>query len=115
MEAILASSHHKVKALGVSNFSTHNLSKLLETAKIVPAVNQVELHPFLQQEKLAEFCKEKGIQLVAHSPLGSPDSTLLTESSIVKIGKKQGKSAAQCLISWGIQKGWAVLPKSVSS
>lgn len=113
METIFKAYPTKVKAIGVSNFSTNNLTRLLEMATIVPAVNQVELHPSLPQEKLARFCAEKGIQLVAHSPLGSPDSELLSDVALLDIAEKHGKTAAQCLISWGVKKGWAVLPKSV--
>jgi len=91
-----------------------NISKLLEVAKIVPAVNQVELHPSLPQDKLAKYCIEKGIQLVAHSPFGSLESKLLDGDVLKRIAEKKGKTPAQCLIFWGVQKGWAVLPKSLS-
>lgn len=114
MEAIITTYPSKVKAIGVSNFSTYNLSKLLEVAMLVPAVNQVELHPSLPQDKLAKYCKEKGIQLVAHPPLGGPDSELLADETLMKIAKKHEKTVAQCLISWGVERGWAVLPKSAS-
>lgn len=113
MESIYLHHPDKIRAIGVSNCSTKHLEQILAIAKIVPAVDQIELHPSLPQHKLAEFCRVKGIQLVAHSPLGSPDSKLLTEKTLVEIGARHGVTAAQCLISWGIQKGWAVLPKSV--
>ena len=103
-----------LQAIGVSNFSTYNLEKLLTIAKLVPAVNQVELHSSLQQDKLARYCKEENIQLVAHSPLGSPDSKLLCEEGICEIAERHGKSSAQVLISWGVGKGWGDLPKSLS-
>jgi glycerol 2-dehydrogenase (NADP+) len=103
-----------LQAIGVSNFSTYNLEKLLTIAKLVPAVNQVELHPSLQQDKLARYCKEKNIQLMAHSPPGSPDSKMSCEEGICKIAERHGKSSAQVLISWGVGKGWGVLPRSVS-
>ena len=107
--------HHpdKVRAIGVSNCSTKHLEQIVAIGKVVPAVNQVELHPSLPQRKLAEFCREKGIQLVAHSPLGSPDSKLMTEKTLMEIAASHGVTPAQCLISWGVWKGWAVLPKSV--
>ncbi|KAN0096070.1 2-methylbutyraldehyde reductase [Hyaloscypha variabilis] len=89
-------------AIGVSNFSTYNLEKLLTIAKLVPAVNQPGI------------AKRKNIQLVAHSPLGSPDSKLLCEEGICEIAERHGKSSAQILISWGAGKGWGVLPKSAS-
>jgi diketogulonate reductase-like aldo/keto reductase len=74
MENMFLSCPEKVKAIGIGNFSAHNLEKFLNIAKVVLTVYQVELHPSLPQEKLAKYCKEKSIQLVAHSPLGSPDT-----------------------------------------
>jgi diketogulonate reductase-like aldo/keto reductase len=114
METIFLSCPEKVKAIGISNFSTHDLEKLLNIAKVVLAVNQVELHPSLPQEKLAKYCREKVIQLVAHSPLGSPDSQLLSERGICEIAERYRKSNVQVFISWGVGNGWGVLPKSVS-
>lgn len=113
MESIYANNPDKVKAIGVSNCSTHHLRAIMAIARVVPAVNQVELHPSLPQVELVSYCKENCIQLVAHSPLGSPESKLMTEPTILEIARNHGGTAAQCLISWGLQKGWAVLPKSV--
>ncbi|KAG5436953.1 hypothetical protein PCANB_001363 [Pneumocystis canis] len=104
----------KVKAIGVSNFSTLNLEKLLKIAKIIPAVNQCELHPYLPQDKLVEFCNEKGIHLTAYSPLGSTDAPLLKEPLILEIAEKNKKTAAQVVLSWCIQRGTSVIPKSVT-
>ncbi|KAK6368217.1 hypothetical protein LTS17_009958 [Exophiala oligosperma] len=114
MEAIFQRHPDKVKAIGVSNCSTTNLEKILRIATIVPAANQVELHPSLPQDKLVSYCKSKQIALIAYSPLGSPSSQLIKETSLEKIAAKHGRNVAQCLISWGIQSGWAVVPKSVS-
>jgi aryl-alcohol dehydrogenase-like predicted oxidoreductase len=77
----------------VSNFSVKNLSELLSTAKIVPAVNQVESHPYLPQQSLDRFCRDKGIILTAYSPLGQPRegkklSPLLTDDKVVELAKK---------------------------
>jgi diketogulonate reductase-like aldo/keto reductase len=105
MENIFLSCPEKVKAIGISNFSAHNLEKLLNIAKVVLTVYQVDPHPSLPQEKLAKYCKEKGIQLVAHSPLGSPDTKLLSERGICEIVERYGKSGAQVLISWGVGMG----------
>lgn len=66
MERLLATG--KVKAIGVSNFDIHNLEVLRRSSKVVPAVNQVELHPYLQQDRLLEYCKQRGILLTAYSP-----------------------------------------------
>ncbi|KAL1935515.1 hypothetical protein VTP01DRAFT_4655 [Rhizomucor pusillus] len=104
----------KVRAIGVSNFSVSNLEKLLKTAKIVPAVNQVELHPYLPQDELLEFCKKHGIHVTAYSPLGSTDSPLLKDEKILAIAKKYNKTPAQIILSWGVQRGTSVIPKSVS-
>ncbi|KAK9479371.1 NADP-dependent oxidoreductase domain-containing protein [Lipomyces japonicus] len=106
----------KAKAVGVSNFSTVNLEKLLNapSTKVVPAVNQVELHPYLPQDKLFKYTAEKGIHLTAYSPLGSTDAPLQKESVIQEIAKKTGKTAPQVLISWAISRGTSVIPKSVT-
>lgn len=106
----------KAKAIGVSNFSTVDLEFLLSSPglQVVPAVNQVELHPYLIQEKLKEYCDEKGILLTGYSPLGSSASTLHEEEVIKEIADKHGKTSAQIMLSWGIAKGWAVVPKSVT-
>jgi glycerol 2-dehydrogenase (NADP+) len=98
METILLPCPEKVKAVEISNFSTHNLEKFLNIAKVVPGVNQVELHPS-SQEDLVKYCKEKGIQLVTYSPLGNPDSQLLSERGICEIAERYGKRSAQVLIS----------------
>ncbi len=108
MEEILASG--KVKAIGVSNFTTRHLDELLEHAKVVPAVNQVEFHPFLCQKELLEYCKKKGIQLEAYSPLTHGHK--LGDPRIVSVAKKHNKSSAQVLIRWGLQHGLVVIPKS---
>ena len=104
------------KSIGVSNFDIVNLDKLLnaDTTTIIPAVNQVELHPNLPQHKLLEYSKSKGIQLEAYSPLGSTNSPLLKNEQLVKIGEKYGVSSATILISWSIWRGVVVLPKSVT-
>ncbi|KNE65655.1 hypothetical protein AMAG_09637 [Allomyces macrogynus ATCC 38327] len=106
----------KVKAIGVSNYSIATLENLLKHATIVPAVNQVELHPYLPQPELVEYCKQKGIVLTAYSPLGSTGSTpALREDTVVKaIADKHGKTVAQVLISWAVQRGTTVIPKSVT-
>ncbi|KAI8638576.1 NADP-dependent oxidoreductase domain-containing protein [Parasitella parasitica] len=104
----------KVKNIGVANFSIPNLERLLKTAKVVPAVNQVELHrKYLPQTKLLEYCTSKGIHNSAYSPLGSSQSTLLQDKTLAEIADTHGKSIAQILISWGVTRT-SVLPKSVN-
>jgi diketogulonate reductase-like aldo/keto reductase len=106
----------KVKSIGVSNFNVNRLKELLQYARIKPAVNQVELHPYLPQQELLDFCTQHGIHLTAYSPLGStpgPD-TILNDSVVSEIAQKHGKTNAQVLISWAIQRGTSVIPKSVT-
>ncbi|GAB1319377.1 Aldo-keto oxidoreductase, NADPH-dependent (Fragment) [Madurella fahalii] len=106
----------KVKNIGVSNFGIKNLEKLLNdpSCKIVPAVNQVELHPGNPSPKLIAYCKEKGIHCSGYSPLGSSGSPLYSNETIASIAKAKNRSAQQVLLMWGLQKGWSVLPKSVT-
>ncbi|KAG1171042.1 hypothetical protein G6F36_011811 [Rhizopus arrhizus] len=104
----------KVRAIGVSNFNIAKLEKLAKVQKIVPAVNQIELHPFLPQEDLLQYCKEHNIVVTAYSPLGSTNSPFLKDEKIAKIAEKYNATPAQILISWGIQRGCSVIPKSVT-
>lgn len=111
------------KHVGVSNFSIPKLKELIAQTDDIPEMNQVELHPYLQQDELLEFCKEHGIHLTAYSPLGSSDRidamkaqdepSLLENKVIEEIAKKHGASPAQVLIKWNVLRGTAVIPKSV--
>lgn len=112
MEKILYTG--KVKAIGVANCSTVNLDKLLETAKVVPAVNQTEIQPLLPQAKLHAFCQQQGIHQTAFGPLGGSGSSLHTDEAIVEIAKARGVATGNVLLSWGVQKGWSVIPKSTT-
>ncbi|CAG9972549.1 unnamed protein product [Clonostachys byssicola] len=103
----------KVKAIGVANWSIPYLEELRKTWKIVPAVNQVELHPFLPQHELREYCAKYGILLEAYSPLGSAGAPLMSDDDIQAIAKKNNVSPATVLISYHVNKGVVVLPKSV--
>eukprot|EP00035_Acanthoeca_spectabilis_P002727 m.89202 g.89202 ORF g.89202 m.89202 type:complete len:344 (+) comp11712_c0_seq2:52-1083(+) len=125
----------KVKAIGVSNFTEKQLGELLAgSSGVVPAINQVELHPYLQQPDLRAFCAEKGIQVMAYSGLGSGDSysgtsfplagdgpfqcasggaTLLKNAVVNEIAAKLAKSPAQILIRWSVQSGAICIPKTV--
>jgi len=103
-----------VRAIGVANFSTVNLAKLLSTAKVVPAVNQTELHPLLPQRKLHDFCTKNKIHQTAFGPMGGNGSTLHSHEVVLDIAKKKQVTTAQVLLSWGIQSGWSVIPKSVN-
>ncbi|KAJ9363461.1 aldo/keto reductase family protein [Paecilomyces variotii] len=107
----------KIRSIGISNFTITETEKLLKTATIPPAVNQIEAHPYLQQPELLKWHKEKNILVVAYSPLGNNIYNLprvVDDPAIQEIAKKLGKDPAQLLISWAIQRGTAVLPKSVT-
>lgn len=106
----------KVRNIGVSNFGIKNMEKLLsaESTKVVPAVNQIELHPANPSPKLLDYLTEKGIHASAYSPLGSTDSPLYNNDTILSIAKAKGKTPQQVLLVWGLQRGVSVLPKSVT-
>nr|QFR37206.1 aldo-keto reductase [Cyberlindnera americana] len=106
----------KAKNIGVSNFSIKNLEDLLKapTTVITPAVNQVEVHPLLPQFELLQWCKSHGVVLEAYSPLGSANSSLFTNVTLLEIAAEHCSTAAQVMINWGIQRGYVVLPKSIT-
>ncbi|KAE8329605.1 NADP-dependent oxidoreductase domain-containing protein [Aspergillus sergii] len=103
----------KVKAIGVANWSIPYLEELKKKWTVIPAVNQVELHPFLPQHALKEWCDKHGILLEAYSPLGSEGAPLMSDPVIQEIAKNNGVSAATILISYHVNRGVVVLPKSV--
>jgi len=110
--------------VGVSNFSATKLRDLISKTDDAPEMNQVELHPYLQQNDLLEFCSKNNIHLTAYSPLGSgdrvdamkaPDEPSLLENKVIKkIAKKHGASPAQVIINWDTLRGTAVIPKSTN-
>ena len=137
MEKVLKSG--KTKAIGISNFSRAELERLLKETSVVPAVHQLELHPWLQQKDFVEFNKSKGIHITQYSPFGNQNEIydsgkqmgkLIEDSTLVEIGKKYGKNGAQvglgeslnetdgfasdakACTAWGIAHGHSVIPKS---
>jgi len=107
----------KVRAIGVSNFNERRLEELLKVAKIPPAVNQIEAHPYLQQAALTKYHKDKGIHITAYSPLGQNVYGLdkvIDDPVVQEIAKATGKDAAQVLIVWAVKRGTSVVPKSVT-
>ncbi|WNG39149.1 aldo/keto reductase [Archangium violaceum] len=109
MEKLLAEG--KCRAIGVSNFLEHHLDQLLSHAQVVPAVNQVEQHPFLYQPSLLRYCADKGIAVEAYSPLTK--GLRLGDPRVVEMARRHGKSPAQVLIRWCLQHELVVIPKSV--
>ncbi|KAK2781058.1 hypothetical protein FQN53_000820 [Emmonsiellopsis sp. PD_33] len=107
---------------GLSNFNILKMKRVLEIAKIRPAVNQVELHPYLPQPNVLDFCAREGIHITAHQPLGgrpvaavNPNTDRagpLLDSDIAEFASTYGKSPAQVLLSWAIQRGTSVIPKT---
>lgn len=103
----------RAKAIGVSNFLPEHLERLLGETSIIPAVNQIELHPHLQQRAAREFHAEQGIATEAWSPLGQGKG-LLEVPAIVAIAQKHGRTPAQVVLRWHVQLGNVVIPKSVT-
>ena len=102
----------RVRAIGVCNFYPERLTDLAIHADVIPAVNQVELHPFFQQEKAIRNMKELGIQPEAWGPFAEGKHGIFTHPVLTAIGKKYGKSVAQVALRWNVQRGVVVIPKS---
>jgi len=103
----------RARAIGVSNFLVPHLEELLVHASLPPSLNQIEVHPFLQQRETRAFCEAKGIVVEAYSPL--THGTLIDHPVITSVAQSVKKSNAQVLLRWGIQHGMVVLPKSVNA
>ena len=111
-----------VRNIGVCNFNCSLLRDLLSYAKTPPAVLQIELHPYLTQEKLLRFCAQQEIAVTAFSPLGAPsyvslsmadpEESVLENPVVEKIAETHGKTPAQIVLRWGVQRGTAVIPKT---
>lgn len=104
----------KIKAIGVSNFSIKLLKNLMDNAKMMPIINQIEFHPLFQQKELRAFMKENNIQLEAWSPLGSGKEGLLTDPDLQKIADTHGKNVGQIILRWHVQEESIAIPKSVN-
>jgi len=105
----------RIKSIGVSNFTMAHLETIIHDTGVVPAVNQIELHPYFQQVELRAFHEENGILTTSWSPLGrGPVGGVLSERVIAEIARKHGKTPAQVIIRWHIDSGLTVIPKSSS-
>jgi diketogulonate reductase-like aldo/keto reductase len=102
----------KARSIGVSNYMPKHLDELLATAKVKPVVNQIELHPWLSQLQLKSYCESRDIRIEAYSPLAHGQK--VEDVALKPLAAKYGKSVAQILLRWSIQKGNIVLVKSVS-
>ncbi|KAF2852219.1 Aldo/keto reductase [Plenodomus tracheiphilus IPT5] len=108
----------KAKAIGVSNWTIPGLEKLLAFAEVKPMLNQIEIHPFLPNTELVKYCQDKGILPAAYSPLGSQNQIpstgekVRTNAKLNEVAQRSGHDLAQVLLAWGLQRGYAVLPKS---
>ncbi|KAL8705889.1 MAG: hypothetical protein Q9201_001037 [Fulgogasparrea decipioides] len=111
----------KAKAIGVSNFSRKEVERLLKETEVVPAANQIEVHPYLQQREACEWFRGKGIHVQQYSPFGNQNAIyskgqnmgkLIEDPTLVEIGKAYNKNGAQVTLAWGIAQGHSVLPKS---
>ncbi|MFE5211612.1 aldo/keto reductase [Streptomyces sp. NPDC056600] len=120
LEKLLADG--KVRAIGVSNFMVDHLTRLLDATDVVPAVNQLEIHPYFQQRAVLDFDDAHGILNQAWSPIGGITfypgygehrRSVLEDPAVTAIAETHGKSPAQVLLRWGIQQGRSVIPKSI--
>jgi diketogulonate reductase-like aldo/keto reductase len=109
MEKLLADG--KARAIGVSNYTVRHLDELATRAKVLPAVNQVEFHPFLHQRELLARCRALGIQLEGYAPLVKGQR--LDHPVVVRVARRHGKSPAQVLVRWGLEHEVVTIPKSV--
>ena len=102
----------RCKAIGVSNFQAHHLRRLIDETEIVPAVNQIEVHPYLVQDELRGVCRELGIAVEAWSPIAQ--GGVLEDPTITGIASDTGRTPAQVVLRWHVQRGDIVFPKSVT-
>lgn len=103
----------RTKAIGVCNFDIEHLQRIIDECDIIPAVNQVECHPYLQQKELKAFCAEHGIEVQAYSPLMN-GQTALEDPVILEIAKQHQKTPAQIILRWHLQTDTIIIPKTVT-
>lgn len=103
----------KVRAIGVSNFHPDRIMDLILHNEVIPAVNQIETHPFCQQIETQRFLQENGVQIESWGPFAEDKNDLFSNEQLTAIGRKHGKSVAQVVLRWLIQRGVVAIPKSV--
>lgn len=103
----------RIRAIGVCNFNSDRLVDFVMNNELPPAINQVEFHPYFQQKKAEEIMREYDVQMEAWSPLGHGGKGILENDVLVSIGKRYGKTPAQIILRWDIERGIATIPKSV--
>lgn len=113
MEKLAAANSKRVRAIGVCNHLVPHLQELLAAAETVPVLNQIEFHPYLQSRPLVDLCHAKQIQVEAWSPL-MQGGEVLRDPAVTAIAKRHGKTAAQIVLRWDLQKGVVTIPKSVT-
>lgn len=101
-----------IKSIAICNFNQEHIEKLLLNANIKPSINQVELHPYLIQKELRDYCNKMDIKIQAWSPLGRGDEKLFNEKVILTLAEKYNKSTAQIILRWHIENGEIIIPKS---
>ncbi|KAF4661701.1 hypothetical protein FOL47_006557 [Perkinsus chesapeaki] len=111
-----------VRSIGLSNFEPLQIDEILAACRIRPVVNQIEVHPYLPQDRVIDFCTSRGIQVIGYAPLGSPSSlpfagetpkSSLEHPSVKAIAGKLGKTPAQVILRWNLQRGIIVIPKTI--
>ncbi|XP_050297435.1 glyoxal reductase-like [Anthonomus grandis grandis] len=104
-----------VRNIGVSNYTVRHLEEILNSPEgVLPAVNQIEWHPYYHPYEVLEFCKKHGILVQAYMPLGSGSKTLLNDPHVAKIAERIGKTRAQVILKWSVQQGVGVIPKAAT-
>lgn len=103
-----------VKNIGVSNCHQHHLEKLLASANVLPAANEIERHPLLSQKPLIDYCKNQNIQVIAYTPLGRMNDSILRSHCLVEISRKHDKTISQTVLRWQIQSGVVCIPHSTN-
>ena len=101
----------KAKAVGISNFNIHHIEDIFAVSDLVPVINQCECSPELSQVELADYCKQKGIQFQPYAPLGRGNT--VKHPKIIAMAEKYGKTPAQIILRWGLQRGFPNIPKSI--